>query len=143
MPDDVKGNVSAWLPVVGYCVLLFVQSSFAAPKLLPTVSGMDKMLHFFAYGILGLLFIRAFTRSMPGLGATRIIFYSIILTAAYGAGDEVHQHFVAVRTADMMDALFDALGGGCGVLLYYLFNRKGPADEGLERGKQTLAEMKK
>ena len=124
MPTRVKGTITAWLPVVGYCVLLFVQSSFASPKLVPTFSGMDKLLHFGAYGVLGMLFMWAFTRSVPRLGAGRILFYSILLTAAYGLSDEAHQHFVVVRTADMMDALADAIGGGCGAFLYYICNRE-------------------
>jgi VanZ family protein len=121
---DMKGTANAWLPVAGYCGLLFIQSSFSSPNLLPTFSGMDKLLHFGAYGVLGLLCMRAFTRSFSGLGAGRIIFYSILSTAAYGLSDEVHQHFVVVRTADMMDVLADAIGGACGSFLYYIYNRK-------------------
>jgi VanZ family protein len=124
MSSDIKGATTAWLPVAGYCTLLFIQSSFSAPELLPSFSGMDKLLHFGAYGVLGLLFMRAFTRSVSRLGARRVIFYSILLTAAYGLSDEAHQYFVAVRTADMMDVLADAIGGGCGTFLYYIRNRK-------------------
>lgn len=84
---------------------------------------MDKLLHFGAYGVLGLLFMRAFTRSVSRLGAGRILFYSILLTATYGLSDEAHQYFVVVRTADVMDVLADAIGGGCGAVLYYICNR--------------------
>ncbi|MFH0725486.1 MAG: VanZ family protein [Pseudomonadota bacterium] len=120
----IKGATNAWLPVAGYCTLLFIQSSFSAPELLPSFSGMDKLLHFGAYGVLGLLFMRAFTQSIPRLGARRIIFYSILLTTAYGLSDEAHQYFVVVRTADMMDVLADAMGGGCGTFLYCICNRE-------------------
>jgi VanZ family protein len=123
MPVGVKRNINAWLPVVGYCVLLFIQSSFASPKLLPTFPGMDKLLHFGAYGFLGMLFLRAFNLSNPRLRVRHLLFYSILLTALYGISDEVHQRFVVVRTADIMDATADAFGGGCGVILYYFCNR--------------------
>jgi VanZ family protein len=137
MPVGVKGGINAWLPVLGYCVLLFIQSSFASPQLLPTFSGMDKLLHFGAYAVLGLLFMRAFTLSASRIGTGRMIVYSILLTALYGISDEVHQFFVVVRTADMMDAIADALGGGCGVFLYYLSNRgifANERDESREQG---------
>jgi VanZ family protein len=49
--------------------------------------------------------------------------YSFLLTATYGISDEVHQSFVIARTADIMDALADALGGGCGIFLYYITKR--------------------
>jgi VanZ family protein len=130
MPADIKGTMNAWLPVVGYCAFLFIQSSFPSPKLLPAFSGMDKLLHFGAYGVLGLLFMRAFTRSISRLGAGQIIFYSILLTAAYGLSDEAHQRFVVVRTADMLDVLADAIGGGCGAFLYYIRNREAFATGG-------------
>jgi VanZ family protein len=123
MPVDAKKNVAAWLPAVGYCVILFVQSSFASPKLLPTFPGMDKLLHFGAYGVLGLLFMRAFRITTSRIGVPQIMLYSLLLTTAYGISDEVHQSFVIARTADVMDALADALGGGCGIFLYYMTNR--------------------
>lgn len=123
MDADTKRNVTAWLPVICYCVLLFIQSSFASPKSLPTFSGMDKLLHFGAYGFLGLLFLRAFSISSSRLETPRIMFYSFLLTAAYGISDEVHQSFVITRTAEAMDVIADVLGGGFGIFLYYITNR--------------------
>lgn len=124
IPADIKGTLNAWLPVVGYCAFLFIQSSLPSPKLLPSFSGMDKLLHFGAYGVLGLLIMRALTRSISRLGAGQIIFYSILLTSVYGLSDEAHQRFVAARTAEMLDVLADAVGGGCGAFLYYIRNRE-------------------
>ena len=47
-------------PLVVYCALIFLQSSFAAPDEIPNLPYIDKILHFGAYALLGVLFFRAF-----------------------------------------------------------------------------------
>jgi len=43
---------------------------------------------------------------------------SILLSSLYGISDEIHQHFVPSRNADVMDVMADILGSILGVYLY-------------------------
>jgi VanZ family protein len=110
-----------WLPIITYCLIIFLQSSYPSPKQLPHVTHLDKLLHFVAYAILGALWLRAFNtlgiRNKPKL----IIALSILLSSLYGISDEVHQHFVPYRDADAADAVMDIIGSVVGVYAYYLF----------------------
>jgi len=49
-----------------------------------------------------------------------------VLTGIYGASDEIHQHYVPYRTADLWDVVFDFSGGFLGVYMYEIFVRKYP-----------------
>lgn len=105
-----------WVPVILYCGLIFYQSSNPVPEKIPSLLHMDKILHFTAYGILGALFFRAFRRSGLKFPPLIPVFLSIICAGAYGISDEIHQSFVAVRTADINDVLADVAGSTLGVL---------------------------
>lgn len=76
-------------------------------------------MHFFAYAIMGGLFYRALLVSCPRWSAGRIILFSVLFTTLYGVGDEIHQAFVASRTAESMDVVADFLGGVFGAVCFY------------------------
>jgi len=100
-----------WLPVVIYCVIIYIISSIPQP--LPEeleIPYIDKLLHAIEYGILSYLLIRAFMGSEVKLTKTSIIILSIILATVYGASDEFHQLFVENRESSFFDLLFDFLG---------------------------------
>ena len=109
-----------WFPLIIYCLAIFVQSAYPSPKSLPKFPNSDKMEHFAAYAVMGCLFFRALKMTWPSWRPIRIVFFSILLTALYGVGDEIHQLFVISRTADQMDALADFLGGTFGVGCFYM-----------------------
>ena len=110
--------IKYWLPLVAFCLVIFVQSSFPSPIKDPDVPFFDKYLHLLAYAILGILFFRAYA-SLKKDGATaRIAFFSILSAGLYGISDEIHQSFVPGRHADVMDALVDFVGAAAGVLCY-------------------------
>ena len=48
-----------WLPVIFYCLLIFVQSSYPVTESLPLFPHADKLAHAGAYALLGFLFYRA------------------------------------------------------------------------------------
>ena len=123
MISGTKQRMSAWVPVVVYCVLLFIQSSFPSPSQLSPFPGADKFQHFGAYALLGMLCMRAFRVSPIRVSLHTILFYSIFLTVLYGISDEIHQLFVAARHADVIDVLADGVGGVSGVYLYFLIYR--------------------
>jgi hypothetical protein len=43
---------------------------------------------------------------------------SIVLSALYGISDEIHQHYVPSRNADVIDAMADIIGSIFGVYIY-------------------------
>lgn len=89
---------------------------------------MDKFLHFFAYGFLGALFFRALRNSYPHYSSWVLILLSITFAGMYGMSDEIHQMFVASRSADAMDWLADVVGGAAGV--YGFFRMTKPTNSG-------------
>lgn len=108
-----------WLPVIVWCTIIFVQSAFATPKVVPDWPDFDKVLHAGVYGLLGFLFCRALgahprlsRRSIP------LLVLAALCTALYGLSDEWHQSFIPARTADAMDLLADLVGGILGSLAF-------------------------
>jgi VanZ family protein len=99
--------VSLWLPVVAWAAVIFTLSSI--PGLGTGLGDWDlilrKMGHAVAYAILGLLLVRAL-RNPPA---------AFLLGVAYGAADEIHQHFVADRHGSPLDVAIDAVGVAVGI----------------------------
>jgi VanZ family protein len=89
---------------------------------MPSFQFSDKVLHFIAYAVLGILFYRAF-RTLPFQNNRRlVILLSITAATLYGVSDEIHQHFVPFRDADLLDAIANFLGAVCGVYLFQLWS---------------------
>jgi VanZ family protein len=106
-----------WLPVIAYCLLICWQSSHAMPKVVSGAYHIDKVIHLVVYAGLGILFYRALACHKKGRpGACMLL--SVLLASAYGLSDEIHQHFVPFRQADLLDLLADGLGSGLGVIAY-------------------------
>ena len=113
-----------WLPLGAYCVAIFIQSSGPAPVALPGWDFGDKLLHLAGYAVLGALCVRALgtlrlRRNLPLLAALSILF-----SLLYGVSDEIHQYFVPSRQADVLDVLFDGLGGALGVWGYLFLEKR-------------------
>jgi len=113
-----------WFPILIYCLLIFIQSSYPSPESVPDWPYIDKLLHFTAYALLGALFLRAFRTLRIKNNLKLVMILSILLSSLYGISDEIHQHFVPYRNADFMDALADMLGSVCGVYVYQLLSSK-------------------
>ncbi|MEJ2658976.1 MAG: VanZ family protein [Desulfobacterales bacterium] len=113
-----------WFPILLYCLLIFVQSSYPSPKIEPNLPYIDKVLHFMGYALLGALFLRAFYTTRIKHHLILIFALSVLLSGLYGISDEIHQSFVPYRDADTMDALADILGSafGAGVFLLWFKN---------------------
>jgi VanZ family protein len=111
-----KKFIYYWLPVLLYCLLIFIQSSFPASEHVPEFDFSDKLLHAAAYAVLGLLLYRALNAMDRRIPLARLIALSACLTALYGASDEIHQYFVPSRSAEFLDFAADAVGGILGVM---------------------------
>jgi VanZ family protein len=114
----------AWLLAAFYCLLIFIQSAFPTPGGLPGIPGMDKLAHLLIYLLLGLLFSRAYRLTFPGLAVPILFLLAWLSTALYGASDELHQAFVAARSADLLDWFADAAGAALGAGLHLRLVRR-------------------
>ena len=105
-----------WLPVILYCLLIFIQSSYPATQSLPSISHLDKLAHAGAYALLGFLFYRAYLTTGINRQSMALLILSVLSASAYGISDEIHQYFVPSRTADIVDVLADVAGSVLGAV---------------------------
>lgn len=113
-----------WFPILIYCLLIFIQSSYPSPEQVPDWPYIDKLLHFTAYALLGALLLRAFRTLRIKNNLKLVMILSILFSSLYGISDEIHQYFVPFRNADFMDALADMIGSVGGVYVYQLLSSK-------------------
>ena len=113
-----------WFPLIIYCILIFLQSSFPSIESVPELPYSDKLLHFFAYAVLGALFLRAYRTLRIRDNLKLLIMLSILSSSLYGISDELHQYFVPCRSAEWMDIVADLLGSVFGVFIYQYFTTK-------------------
>jgi len=109
------------MPVLIHGILIYINSSHPYPQAIPNIPFLDKVIHFFVYGLLGTLIFRAIRNKESSRSQAYPMILGIVLAALYGISDEIHQSFVPERVADMYDVLADILGSTCGVWLYRNF----------------------
>ena len=120
-----------WVPAALWAAVLFLVSH--QPSLNVDLSGgRDKIAHFGAYLVLGVLLA-------AGRGPEARALWLILLGSLYGIIDELHQSFVPGRSADVWDVVADILGVATGVLVYRLIRRRHSwsGDELAARGAET------
>jgi len=108
------------MPVIAYCAFIFIQSEFPSAIKTRDIPHIDKLIHFLGYGLLGILFFRAFGTTSLKDNADRLMLFSMAASALYGISDEIHQYYVPYRSADIADALADTLGSIYGVFFYQI-----------------------
>ena len=121
MHTKTKNLIYCWLPLILYCLLIYIQSANPSPEELPTFKFMDKLLHFVAYGVMGILFYRAYQTLQIRNQRQLLVLVSIVSASLYGVSDEIHQYFVPARHAALSDVIADILGAVCGVWLYHVW----------------------
>ena len=91
-----------------------------------------KCAHFGEYFVFYLLLYRGIRGGRKGWHWSWA-FYAWFIAAAYSALDEIHQSFVASRTASAWDSLLDSTGAFAALLIlflfYFLFRRPRPAQQ--------------
>jgi len=120
MPPKLKRFLLYWLPLILYCLLIYIQSDHPSPEQIPKLPYVDKVLHTTAYGILGILFYRAYQTLKIKNNLQMLILLSVVSATLYGVSDEIHQSFVPFREAEVADVIADMLGAFSGVFLYQL-----------------------
>lgn len=81
----------------------------------PDIVGIDKVAHFFVFGLLGTLIAR-----IPRIAAWRGlgVWWAVALASAYGIADEFHQSFTPGRSVELADWLVDTAGAALAVAVY-------------------------
>ncbi len=110
-------KVLDFLGLLLYCAFIYwlsAQSSLPTPE---WFENQDKLHHFGAYFVMGLLAWRSFKHwvNLPII----LALVSISFCSLYGVSDEWHQSFVEGRSSDVLDWLADTSGASVGVFLLY------------------------
>lgn len=106
------------VPLIVYLALLFTLSSI--PTLPAPDYGIelsDKVNHFLAYGLLGMLGYRSVKRLAGDRTTGARIVAALLFCALYGVIDELHQMLVPGRSAEVADWIADLLGGLTGIVV--------------------------
>jgi VanZ family protein len=120
MPNKLKRFVFYWLPLILYCLFIYIQSANPSPEQIPSFPFVDKALHCVAYGIMGILFYRAYQTLRVRANIHMLMLLSVVSASLYGISDEIHQSFVPFRDAEVADVIADVIGAFSGVYLYQL-----------------------
>lgn len=118
--------VFAWAPAVLYMAVIWLISAMRidndAIELFPLK---DKGIHFVEYTVLGVLVAHACVRTFKHRGTLRPLVVAVLVTAAWGLLDEMHQAYVPGREADPIDLLADVAGAITGAALWYAWRMRG------------------
>jgi VanZ family protein len=95
---------------------IFVVSGIPNMGPLPA-NASDKLAHFAAYGLLGVLLTRAFAGARWEGYTTSAALRAWTVAALYGVTDEFHQSFVPGRSQSVGDGVADAAGAAIGGLV--------------------------
>ena len=116
----LKKVINYWFPVVFWCLLIFIFSSFSTPST-SEIFWQDfiikKLAHIIEYGILALLLYRAL-RGYE-VDKTKAVILSILFSGLYGLTDEFHQSFTPGREPRIRDVAFDTIGASLSMLLIW------------------------
>ena len=113
---DDKTSKRIWLPLGIYCLLILIQASLPLPVF--RLRHADKVVHFAAYAILGVLLFRALASMEERKSTWLTILFAVFLSAIIGFSDEIIQVFVPTRNIDRVDFFYDVFGSFSGILLY-------------------------
>jgi VanZ family protein len=129
-----KRRVYLHLPLALYSIFILVFSIRPVPEELPDLPDIDKLYHFAAYFILGLLWARSLLSlsvAENGRGRRRkVIIIAATVASMFGILIEVIQYFVPERSADVIDALANWAGALSGSLVYSYISARFPRKEG-------------
>ncbi len=114
LPAPGEEGLRAWVwPLLTMATIVFASShsKVAAPDLI----GIDKVAHFFVYGLLATLLCR--TRSFSRRGRAGAI-AAVAAAIVFGLTDEAHQQLTPGRSVEWADLVVDAAGAALAVSVY-------------------------
>lgn len=80
-----------------------------------------KNAHFFIYLVLAILVMNALRKS--GFINLKIFAFTLLICVLYATSDEIHQHFVPGRGAQVKDVFIDSIGAIVGIGIYSIIRR--------------------
>jgi VanZ family protein len=107
------------LTIAGWIAILFTESSQPPAEIMSLVPGLDKLAHFLAFGVLGLLICALWFKLKPK-PAIPLFSMPLLLVSLSGLIEESYQMLVPGRTGSLPDLLAD-VGGA--VFAIFLANR--------------------
>lgn len=112
------------MPVAVFGIGLTVQSACFEYAWLTHMGNLDKVLHFAAFALMGILILRLVQRLTGRRWCMALVaVVSMAAAALLGIADEVHQYFVPFRHADLLDVAANAAGAVFGVIFYLCLTR--------------------
>lgn len=99
-----------WLLLIGWVVFIFYSSTTYCPPEFQEVIFLDKIIHFFQYGILALLLFKAIKAIFVDLSLWKIFLLVLLTGFLYGAGIECRQYFLPFRNFSFLDMGANLLG---------------------------------
>lgn len=116
----MKRIIFYWLPLAFYTVFIVVFSVRPVPEDLPDLPDIDKLYHFIAYFLLGLLWARALdsTASAPGNRKKGVLAVAAVIAFSFGVLMEVAQYFIPERSAEVVDAAANGAGAISGAFVF-------------------------
>ncbi len=127
-----------YLATIFWAILIFIGSSIPGPDLPSAPSVTSYLVHFFEFGILGILLAKSITRIRQGpLDLPRPLRLSeasgkvgklgvaivLIIGFLYAMSDEIHQIFVSGRNFELTDLVVDGIGLIAGIAAIRLYWR--------------------
>ncbi|MBI5588647.1 MAG: VanZ family protein [Deltaproteobacteria bacterium] len=114
-----------WAPFALYTALIVYLSLTPHLPEGPRIYQIDKLYHFMAYAIMGLLLARAVATG-PALKTRTgaVVLITALAGFLFGALMEIGQMFVPERTAEALDALANGAGAFVGAVVYGRFIHK-------------------
>ena len=106
--EDVSRRRVWWILLGLWAATIFALSSIPGTSIpAPAFLGIDKLVHFLVFAVLGALAALAWRRLGP----------AIAIAIVWGILDELHQRYTPNRDSSVYDAIADALGAACGAAL--------------------------
>lgn len=124
MPTPQTLRILSLLLALGWMGTIYLLSSQPAAQLDLGFSGQDKILHFGAYALLGMLILGALPLRPGGYRIGQALL-AAVLAALYGVTDEWHQFHVPGRSMDGWDMLADATGALLGAMALRWLSARG------------------
>ncbi|HME36225.1 MAG TPA: VanZ family protein [Candidatus Sulfotelmatobacter sp.] len=149
MTSDRHSVLKTWIAAILWLVVIAIESTALASSintsrilypLLHFLFGMDwehfeplhfllrKAGHVFGYGLLSILFFRAWRETLPAMGNPRWTWrwanISVLGTALVASLDEWHQTFIPSRTGTVRDVVLDTCAAIGAQILVWLWVRR-------------------
>jgi VanZ family protein len=116
--------LKCWFPFIFWIFLIFGLSSIPniSPEGIKLPSGSDKVIHYFEYSILALLFYRSLVYNRRSIG-NLIAVVVVIAGSSVALMDEFYQSFIPGRDSSFFDLVADFSGVITGTVIYYFIRR--------------------